>query len=202
MRDEEYEDDEENSEAMELSEEELYFEKIVLAPTVLSEAPRLLLFGILFIGGVVCTVMFPMTVFKASDPALPFSLSFPLCLLPAVFFAVKILYDLCNERYTIGKDYVRTVCGLLSLYKSDIRVKCHDIRGVDIERSIFGRILNTGDILIGSALNADMVFRMRGLSNPSLYRDIILERAEHELERISHEGTAHSGDNRYVAVRE
>lgn len=186
----------------ELSEEELFEERIYLGPCVLAEAPRLLVFGVLFLCGVLLTIFVPLSVLVLKDPAFSLSLSFPLGLIPAVVFALKIAYDLCNERYTIARDYVRTVNGLLNLTKSDLRVKCHDIRGVDIERSIFGRLLNTGDLLIGSALNSEMEFRLRGIFNPSLYRDIILERAERELQRISHDETPHSRDSRYVAIRE
>jgi uncharacterized membrane protein YdbT with pleckstrin-like domain len=185
-----------------LSEEERLDEVLLLAPSVLSEAPRLLLFAVLLAFGIWFSAAYPFSVLHFEDPQLSLTLHIPILLIPAVILGVMIAHALMNERYTVGKDYLRIVRGLLSVHKSDLRVKAHDIRGVDIERSLFGRVLNTGDIIIGSALNGEMVFRLRGIVNPSIYRDVILERAERELQRITHEERQRVGGVRYPAVRE
>ena len=66
--------------------------------------------------------------------------------------------------------------------KQDMRIAFQDVRGVEVDRSLYQRIVNVGDMHIGSAMQAGVEVQFLGVRNPSRYRDIILSRRK-ELER-------------------
>lgn len=98
-------------------------------------------------------------------------------LVPLILGAVAIR-DLYDARYVIGADHVRAVSGLISFRKSDVRVEFEHIRGVEVDRSLWGRLVNVGDLRIGTAMAAEVEINIRDVQNPSVYRDIILARCK------------------------
>ncbi len=106
------------------------------------------------------------------------SIALPLfALVPLILGAVAIR-DLYDARYIIGADHVRAVSGLISFRKSDVRVEFEHIRGVEVDRSLWGRLVNVGDLRIGTAMAAEVEIIIRDVQNPSGYRDIILSRCK------------------------
>ena len=126
------------------------------------------------------TIIIPLS----TDSTLPVTISL-FGIIPLILLAV-VAHRLWNFRYVIGQDYVRTIEGLLSISKKDMRLEFHNIRGVEIDRSLYGRIVNIGDLLVGSSMHAEIELQLRGLRDPSFYRDVILHRmrrAEEEFYR-------------------
>lgn len=108
---------------------------------------------------------------------LPFSALIPLMLIGIV---IQKLYD---SHYVVGSDYVREMNGLFSLHKDDIVIEMKDIRGVEIDRSIYGRIVNTGNLKIGTSAHDQNEIIIRYIRDPSYYRDVILTRRKICCER-------------------
>ena len=89
-----------------------------------------------------------------------------------------LIHRLYDSKYLIGKDYIRALHGLLSFRKQDIRLEYMDIRGIEINRGLYGRVVNTGIITIGTAMMEKEEMNITDIYNPSFYRDIILKRKD------------------------
>ena len=110
------------------------------------------------------------------------SIGIPLFGIVPILSAALVIHRLYDRRYVIASDYVRSVSGLLSMRKQDMRIAFQDVRGVEVDRSLYQRIVNVGDMPSGSAMQAGVEVQFLGVRNPSRYRDIILSRRK-ELER-------------------
>ena len=148
----------------------------------LAEIPLTVLFFVLLIAGIYLQMRFPslsqtIPLIKLFDHQ--FKLYLPVFGLPVLLVLVILLQRVYNNRYTVCEDYIREVTGLLSLHKKDARIEFWNIRGVEIDRSIIGRMVNTGDLHIGSAMQSDPEICFWGVRNPSRVRDLILKRAKH-----------------------
>lgn len=105
-------------------------------------------------------------------------------LVPLMLVAV-VLHKMYDSHYVVGPDYVRQLDGLLSLSKDDIIIELKDIRGVEIERNIYGRLVNTGDLKIGTAASDRHEITLRYIRDPSSFRDLILTQRKMLLEAQS-----------------
>ncbi|MCA9200721.1 MAG: PH domain-containing protein [Planctomycetales bacterium] len=122
------------------------------------------------------SVRYPSTVesfelFEIGDH--PVSFALPLFALVPVTLLGYVVHKLYNRRYLIGPDHVRCVEGLLSLSKKDVRIDFEDLRGIEVDRSLIGRILNVGDVKIGSAMTAEVEVVFSGVFDPSKYRNMV-----------------------------
>jgi membrane protein YdbS with pleckstrin-like domain len=146
-----------------------------LVKSPLSQAPLICAVVLLAIASVLFSAYFEKSVQYISVLGLfavpiPLSAIFPLVLLG------MLLHRLGNERYLIGPSYIRMVSGLLSLRKKDILIENRHIHGIEVHRGPLGRLLNIGDVEIGSVLPSAEVIRLKGLYDPSAIRDLIQSR--------------------------
>ena len=84
-----------------------------------------------------------------------------------------------NHRLCFCETYVSRYSGLLSTNLKTSRLLYKHVRGVEIEQSILDRILNIGDIHVGSdnaRSTAEIV--LRGIRNPERIKDLLLKRVE------------------------
>ena len=81
-----------------------------------------------------------------------------------LFFSVKILLDRFDERFTIKEDKVALEHGIL--HKKSTQMSIRQIRTIKVEQKIWQRILNIGDIFIGSAATGDYEIIAHGIINP------------------------------------
>ncbi len=142
----------------------------------LAYGPTIILFFALFFAGIYVMFQHPETI-QSIDTGW-FSFSLPLSGLPAIVIGFVLLHKLFDGKYVISKQFIRGTEGLMSLRKDDVIVELAHIRGIEIHRSLYGRIANTGDLAIGTAAQEDEEITMHGVYNPSRLRDIILEKRE------------------------
>lgn len=112
--------------------------------------------------------------------------------LPIPFFALVplvvgsfIIHRMYDCKYVVSHDHVRAVSGLLSLAEKDIRVDYENVRGIQVDKSIPQRILQLGDVYVGSSMHADVEIVMRGVLHPRHIREEIEERIKHHFSRLS-----------------
>ena len=60
------------------------------------------------------------------------------------------------------------------LNKCERELFMRDIRSIDIDQSLFGRMAGIGDIAIATAASADAVESIEGVPNPQRIRDLII----------------------------
>ena len=135
----------------------------------LSVLPSIVLFIILSICAFYHSIKFPALTQVIGVIPVPLLGITPIVLLG---YIVHRLYD---RRYYIGKEYVRSIKGLLSFTKQDMRLEYKDIRGIEIDRSLYGRIFDIGTIRIGSAMSDSVELEMPGVRHPSYLRDLLLK---------------------------
>lgn len=151
-------------------------EEIDFGRNIMSQGPLLAAFILLTIAAFYCTARFPWTLYDLPVSSLGFSLTIPyLFVLPFTVFVVGGM-RLCDARYVIGPDYVRSVHGILSFRKQDLRIEFDSIRGIEVDRSIYGRIFNLGDIKIVSTMGDGSEILIDDVYDPSFYRDLIVSR--------------------------
>ena len=81
---------------------------------------------------------------------------------------VMILYAYINIKttcYVVTNRRVVVKTGLLSIRQSEIRVV--DIRGVNLQRGLWQRMIGTGNITIGTAATGGAEIVMIGIGNPN-----------------------------------
>lgn len=145
----------------------------------LAVLPFILLFFILTALAIYLTYLYPGSVqyidlypLIEKDIYLPI----PLFFIIPLFLLSYIMHTLYDALYIIGEDYVRATYGLLSFNKTDVRLEFVDVRGIEINRGIYGRIVNTGTIHVGTAMREEEELFIINVYNPSQYRDLILKR--------------------------
>lgn len=156
-------------------------EEISFRPSIVAELPLCLLIVIVFVICVMATINYPRSVewvelFRIGQNRA--ILPIPLYFLPPIVLAFLLIHRLYDSKYVIGKDYIRALHGLLSFKKQDIRLEYMDIRGIEINRGLYGRVVNTGVLTIGTAMMEKEEMNIKDIYNPSFYRDIILKRRD------------------------
>ncbi len=101
----------------------------------------------------------------------------------AIFFAVLVLVNIYNYKYTLFEDFIQATEGIFSLNMVSHKIKYHDIRLVETQKTIIGRIFNFGDVLIGSAATGSLEINLKGISDPDLVKDFILKKIAQKREK-------------------
>jgi uncharacterized membrane protein YdbT with pleckstrin-like domain len=154
-------------------------EPIVFYRSHLAELPLILLCLALFIAGIYFSFLYPeyiefielFTIFGRTA-----YLPIPLFLLVPIILLAYTLHCLYDAKYILGPDYIRATYGLISFKKKDMRLEFIDIRGIEINRGIYGRLVNVGTLHIGTAMKEEEELFIEKVYNPSQYRDIIIRR--------------------------
>lgn len=159
-------------------------ESLVFYKSIYAEFPALLLFVVLTCLGIYLTLKYPgsvqiINIAQIGDKLLRIGIpGFGLLPFLSFTYLIHITYD---NKYIIGPTYVRSISGILSLHKKDLRIEFKDIRSINIERNLYERIVNVGDLQIRSVTGTEeskVVFF--GINDPSFYRDLLIGRI-HEL---------------------
>ncbi len=149
-------------------------EEIAFSRSVLCLAPAIALFVFLSACAFYFTAVFSWSVQYVGLGWI--ALPIPLFFLPPFLVFIYIGHRLIDARFVIGQDYVRSVTGLCSVRKRDVQMDLENMRGIEVERGLWGRIVNCGDVLVVSTVSNEVEVRMDGVHDPSRYRDFILER--------------------------
>jgi uncharacterized membrane protein YdbT with pleckstrin-like domain len=151
-------------------------EELVIPKVWRSELKLILVF---FIACVLCIVLsrqFPgsvMTGSLISWGSWKLMLSLPLYwLIPAItlMMAVIRIYDV---RYIVDGSGIETRVGILSVHQRVTRIRFEDIRSAETEQSITERMLDIGDVFIGTAAQAGIEIALEGIASPESVQDMI-----------------------------
>jgi len=92
-----------------------------------------------------------------------------------IIIAGAILFGIFVHRhnfiYIISPEYVESRRGLISVNSTEIA--CRDIRVVIVRQGFVGRILNFGDVEIGSSAEHSSQVVLKGVSNPMTIRGMM-----------------------------
>ena len=97
---------------------------------------------------------------------------------------LRVAWKCLNQKLCFCGTFVSRYSGILGANLRTSRLLYQHVRGVEIEQSILGRILNIGDIHVGSdnsRATAEIV--IRGVYNPERIKDVLLERVEEVTRR-------------------
>jgi uncharacterized membrane protein YdbT with pleckstrin-like domain len=96
-----------------------------------------------------------------------------------VFFVLIIrpIVKLHDSYFEVTGHHLRITRGKFSLWKNVQEFAFEDLLGVEVSQSILGRILNYGDIKVGSKTSSINI-TMGGIRNPDYYADIVSRRID------------------------
>lgn len=151
-------------------------ETVTIYRSPLAYGPSILIFLLVLGAGIYTMVAYPRTIQHIN--IFGFEMLLPLSGLPALVMAFIVLHQIFDGKYIISEKFVRGLEGLMSLRKDDVIVELAHIRGIEIHRGLYGRLVNTGELAIGTAAQEDEELTMHGVYNPSRLRDIILQKRE------------------------
>ena len=166
------------------------FPKIKMRRSLLAELPLLLLTIVSIILAVYFTIKHPGSIqhielYEFDNWTL--SLPIPFYAIIPVLLGVYLFHLMFDCIYVIGHDYVRSITGLISLTKIDNRIELNNLRGVDIHRNLYHRLVNVGTLRISSATHDNVEVSLYDIYNPSHYRDVILKRRHRARVDDAHE---------------
>jgi uncharacterized membrane protein YdbT with pleckstrin-like domain len=89
---------------------------------------------------------------------------------------IIILFVWLNSKqssYTVTTRCVIVKKGLASINTNQVDIK--DIRSINVKQSVIARILNIGDIFIGTSGTSGVEIQITGISKPNQVRDLIMK---------------------------
>jgi hypothetical protein len=104
------------------------------------------------------------------------------------FILGKALINIYDADYVIDGRGIEAKIGIVSLTLRQPRLRFEDIRGVEPNQTIWGRIFGIGDLDIGSAMKEDVEITMKGIGNPRAVQLFISGEIERSLKRITQTG--------------
>lgn len=109
-------------------------------------------------------------------------LSLPLFwIVPLILLCLAVL-RIYNVRYVIDSRGLESRVGILGFQQRVVRVRFTDIRSAEIEQTILGRMLNIGDVEVGTAGTGDLEIVFAGVSAPNEVQDMIQREKDRALE--------------------
>jgi len=121
-------------------------------------------------------------------------LSLPVFWLMPFGVAADLLYRIFNVRYEIHPTFIEGRTGVLSFSQNLVRIRYEDVRGVESDQGILGRLLNYGDVQIGTAASSGMEIVMYGVLAPKEICDMIQRERDKRLELATRERLKASGE--------
>ena len=142
-----------------------------------SELPSVLMFFVLGAASVYLTRLFPASVIRGplfSIGGEQLFLRLPLLwFLPAAALSTALLriYDV---RYVLDGDGIEARTGIISLNQQVTRLRYEDIRSVEFKQSIWERLLDIGELEIGTAATSGVEIVLHGAACPGEVQNMIL----------------------------
>lgn len=110
------------------------------------------------------------------------TLSLPLFWLMPLFVLFIGILRIYDVKYIIDSRGLEARVGILRLNQRIIRVLYNDIRSAETEQSVIGRVLNVGDVEIGTAATAEVEVVFRGVAAPQELQQIIQRERDRSLQ--------------------
>lgn len=97
----------------------------------------------------------------------------------------SLVWRIYNVRYVIDSKGIECREGILSLNLRSTRIAYEDVRSIETEQTLFGRFLDFGDILIGTAATGGIEIWFEGIGSPKEVQEIIQTERERRQEQRS-----------------
>jgi uncharacterized membrane protein YdbT with pleckstrin-like domain len=156
---------------------------IILCRSALNDLPLLILF-------VVCGTMFQIVASASSLPSLfirDFDISTRIAPILAgigISLVALVVFRRFNVRYVIDEDGIKALRGILSNNQVDSKLEYYQIRGMEIHRTLFQRLISTGDLHLRGATGNDTEVCFKGILYPYRVQKIIQQR--HRLQGVDY----------------
>lgn len=93
-----------------------------------------------------------------------------------VFSFLHTMYHRRSFEMRIYPDRVSVVEGFLAKERSEFFIK--DIRSIDVKQSLWGRIVNIGDVTISTAATTEAAEQAGGVPGPNRIKDLLISRRQ------------------------
>jgi uncharacterized membrane protein YdbT with pleckstrin-like domain len=87
-----------------------------------------------------------------------------------------------SSRLCIYPDRIAWERGFLAKEARVLFIK--DIRSVDVDQSVWGRLVNVGDVTISTAATVEAAYVVTGISQPLRVKDLIIAQRQHGGSRV------------------
>jgi uncharacterized membrane protein YdbT with pleckstrin-like domain len=141
---------------------------------------------ILTVSAVFLSRLLPWTVLQGylfTINGVDFFLKLPVLLLFPIGLILTAIYRIYNVQYLLSKTGVEYFGGLLWVNKTMFKVRYEDIVGIETKQTLLERMLNVGDILIGTAATGGVEIQLEGISSPFTVQQVIQDERSRRLER-------------------
>jgi uncharacterized membrane protein YdbT with pleckstrin-like domain len=150
--------------------------QVVIPKTWRSEVGRSTIFLFLCGLSIILSRQFPGSVINGKlftiGPS-TFFLSLPLYGLMPLTWLGDVTYRIYNVRYAVDGRGIEGRVGILSLKQSITRLRFEDIRSIEVDQSLLDRILNVGDLQIGTAATSGVEMVLSGIAAPYEVQDMM-----------------------------
>jgi membrane protein YdbS with pleckstrin-like domain len=105
--------------------------------------------------------------------------NFELILKLPVFFLIPlttlslVCYRLYNVKFIVDEQGIEARTGILSIKQQTIRIRFEDIRSVQSKQGLLERLLNVGNVEIGTAATGNLELVLSGVNSPLEVREMI-----------------------------
>ena len=154
---------------------------VVLYRSILNDFPMFITFllGTLVVSWLTFSFKDTLSVYFRYDPLVVLGL---VGVVAFAFMGLVSVYRRSDVKYLISDDGIQARRGFLSNHQIDAKLEYYQIRGTEIHRSLFERLIGTGNLLIRGSGSADnnREIAFKGISDPLRYQKLIQSR--HRLE--------------------
>ena len=116
-----------------------------------------------------------------------FYIQLPVLIFFPAYFLIRIFFFVFNARYLIDDQGVEAQVGLVSLKLRQPRIRYEDMSGIEIDQTLFQRLLGIGTVLVGSASGDEMEIKMVGVPNPHRIQKIINRERQIKQENLAND---------------
>lgn len=141
-----------------------------------SEIGGVVVFGLAVVLSAGLSKTFPGTIIVGEILPLGLStvyLKLPLFWLIPLTCWIHLFFKMYNVRYSADTRGVEAVVGILSLNQRIIRVRYEDVRSIETDQTVVERMLDVGDVEIGTAGTAGVELTLAGVGAPKEVQDMI-----------------------------
>lgn len=135
-----------------------------------SEVMLVLLFFIFSPVAIILSSKFPLSVIHGELISLfgaKIFLDLPLLGLVPLGFVAVAAYRIYNVRYALDSRFIESRQGILSFRQSITRVRYEDVRSLESDQTLLGRLLDVGSVQIGTAASGQIEIVLSGIASPT-----------------------------------
>jgi uncharacterized membrane protein YdbT with pleckstrin-like domain len=115
---------------------------------------------------------------------------FALMPLVALMYGVGRIY---NVRYSVGAEGIESCEGILGINKTVTKVRFEDIRSIETIQNLMGRLLDFGNIEIGTAATGAIEITLHGVASPAEVQRLIQNERDRRL-KVAAKKQARTGE--------